>query len=55
MLLEYEDRLTIYDTLILCRFFRDLYFWDELGRIIKGTLALSIEKKSSERSPRQSP
>jgi aldehyde:ferredoxin oxidoreductase len=40
MLLEYEDRLTIYDTLILCRFFRDLFFWKELGSIIKGTMGL---------------
>jgi aldehyde:ferredoxin oxidoreductase len=38
MLLEYEDRLTVYDSLILCRFFRDLFFWDELRRIIQGTL-----------------
>jgi len=45
MLLEYEDRLTIYDTLILCRFFRDLYFWDELGRIIKGTLGFDYKEK----------
>jgi aldehyde:ferredoxin oxidoreductase len=44
MLLEYEDRLTIYDTLILCRFFRDLYFWDELGQIIKGTLGYDLKK-----------
>jgi aldehyde:ferredoxin oxidoreductase len=34
MYTEYEDRLTIYDTLILCRFFRDLIFWDELSTII---------------------
>ncbi len=40
MLLEYEDRLTIYDTLILCRFFRDLFFWKELGIIVKGTMGL---------------
>jgi aldehyde:ferredoxin oxidoreductase len=40
MLLEYEDRLTIYDTLILCRFFRDIFFWRELGIIVKGTMGL---------------
>lgn len=40
MLLEYEDRLTIYDTLILCRFFRDLFFWKELTIIVKGTMGL---------------
>jgi len=45
MLLEYEDRLTIYDTLILCRFFRDLFFWDELGEIVKGTTGLNFGEK----------
>jgi aldehyde:ferredoxin oxidoreductase len=40
MLLEYEDRLAIYDTLILCRFFRDLFFCKELGTILKGTTGL---------------
>ncbi len=30
MLIEFEDRLNIFDTLILCRFYRDLYSWDEL-------------------------
>lgn len=30
MLIEYEDRLNIFDTLVLCRFYRDLYPWEEL-------------------------
>jgi len=30
MLLDYEDRLCIFDTLTLCRFYRDLYTWEEL-------------------------
>jgi len=45
MLLDYEDRLAIYDTLILCRFFRDLFFWDELGQIVKGTMGLDLKEK----------
>jgi len=44
MLLEYEDRLCVYDTLILCRFFRDLFFWDELAAIVKGTLGLDLKE-----------
>lgn len=44
MLLEYEDRLAIYDTLILCRFFRDLFFWDELSAIVEGTMGLSLKE-----------
>lgn len=45
MLLEYEDRLTIYDSLILCRFFRDLYFWEELNRIVKGTFGYDLSER----------
>jgi aldehyde:ferredoxin oxidoreductase len=45
MLLDYEDRLAIYDTLILCRFFRDLFFWDELGQIVKGTMGLALKEE----------
>jgi aldehyde:ferredoxin oxidoreductase len=43
---EWEDRLTFFDTLILCRFYRDIYQWEELQRIVKGVtgLDLSIEE-----------
>lgn len=34
MLIDYENRLTIFDCLILCRFFRDLYSWDVLLELI---------------------
>jgi len=34
MLIDYEDRLNIFDTLILCRFYRDLYTWEELEKAI---------------------
>jgi aldehyde:ferredoxin oxidoreductase len=34
MLVDYENRLNIFDTLVLCRFYRDLYPWDELIKII---------------------
>jgi aldehyde:ferredoxin oxidoreductase len=34
MLIEYEDRLNIFDTLVLCRFYRDLYSWEELEQIL---------------------
>lgn len=49
MLLEYEDRLTIYDTLILCRFFRDLYYWEELNTIIRGTMGLETDEDDLKR------
>ncbi|MFN2353658.1 MAG: aldehyde ferredoxin oxidoreductase family protein [Desulfopila sp.] len=34
MLIDYEDRLNIFDTLTLCRFYRDLYTWEELEKTI---------------------
>ena len=35
MFVEWEDRLTIFDCLILCRFFRDMYQWDQLLEMIR--------------------
>jgi aldehyde:ferredoxin oxidoreductase len=35
LLIDFEDRLTLMDTLILCRFYRDMYPWDRLGEIIE--------------------
>jgi aldehyde:ferredoxin oxidoreductase len=40
---EWEDRLTIFDTLIVCRFYRDLYQWDPLATIIKATTGMELE------------
>jgi len=34
MLIDYEDRLNIFDSLIFCRFYRDLYPWEELEKIV---------------------
>ncbi len=34
MLIDYEDRLNIFDTLVLCRFYRDMYPWEELESIL---------------------
>ncbi len=44
MFAEWEDRLTVFDALILCRFYRDLYQWDELATIIEGTTGLRLTK-----------
>jgi aldehyde:ferredoxin oxidoreductase len=35
MLTDYEDRMNIFDTLILCRFYRDVYQWDDLAESIE--------------------
>ena len=33
LFIDFEDRCTLFDTLILCRFYRDLYPWEELEQI----------------------
>jgi aldehyde:ferredoxin oxidoreductase len=37
LFIDFEDRLTLMDTLILCRFYRDMYPWERLGEIIQMT------------------
>ncbi len=44
LFLDFEERLTLFDTLILCRFYRDLYPWDSLGEIIRLATGLSPER-----------
>jgi len=46
---EWEDRLTLFDTLILCRFYRDLYQWEQLGTMIKGTTGLDLDTQGMRR------
>jgi len=47
--LDYEDRLTLLDSLIICRFYRDLFLWDELATIVEGTTGLKLEKEGLQR------
>jgi aldehyde:ferredoxin oxidoreductase len=44
MLIEYEDRLNIFDSLILCRFYRDLYTWEELEKLVHMVTGLPSAK-----------
>ncbi|MBI5602416.1 MAG: aldehyde ferredoxin oxidoreductase family protein [Deltaproteobacteria bacterium] len=44
MFIDFEDRLCLFDTLILCRFYRDLYPWSELSRIIHMSTGLNWGK-----------
>ena len=46
MLAEWEDRLTVFDTLVLCRFYRDLYQWEDLAVMIKGVTGLDLDRES---------
>lgn len=45
---DYEDRAALFDCLILCRFFRDIILWDELGTIIAAATGLSLSKRELE-------
>jgi len=44
LLVDYEDRLTILDSLILCRFFRDLYLWDQLSAVISAITGMRLDE-----------
>ena len=45
VLVDFEDRHTLFDSLIVCRFFRDLYPWETLSLIIEGTTGMSSDKR----------
>ena len=42
--LDFEDRHTVFDTLILCRFYRDLIGWEHLPKVIHGLTGLEFDK-----------
>lgn len=42
---EWEDRLSFFDTLVLCRFYRDLYQWDQLGRMVSAVTGLELSEQ----------
>jgi len=42
--IDYEDRAAIFDSLILCRFFRDFILWDELLGIVEATTGMKLAK-----------
>jgi len=43
--IDYEDRAAIFDTLVLCRFFRDFIKWDELCDLVAGTTGMRLSKQ----------
>jgi aldehyde:ferredoxin oxidoreductase len=45
LFLDFEDRLTIFDVLILCRFYRDFYVWDKLGEVLHLVTGLDGSEK----------
>ncbi len=45
LFVDYEDKMTLFDALILCRFYRDLITWRDIQEILKSTCNLSLRKK----------
>jgi len=41
---DLEDQHALFDALILCRFFRGLYHWEHIGRIIHATTGMDLDK-----------
>ena len=46
--IDYEDRSAIFDSLVLCRFFRDFILWDELRILIRAATGLDLDKPALE-------
>ncbi|MFC2063413.1 aldehyde ferredoxin oxidoreductase C-terminal domain-containing protein, partial [Chloroflexota bacterium] len=44
LFIDFEDRHTLFDALIVCRFFRDLYPWEKIAEIIAGTTGMRLDK-----------
>jgi aldehyde:ferredoxin oxidoreductase len=44
MFVDFEDRLTLFDALILCRFFRDLYPWESLCEMVQGITGIKADE-----------
>ena len=46
LFIDFEDRLTLFDALILCKFYRDLYPWELLGEMIRSATGIDGSKES---------
>lgn len=44
MLVDFEDRLALFDCLVLCRFYRDLYPWPELSKVVNLVTGLDLSE-----------
>ena len=46
LFLEFEDRFNLHDALILCRFYRDIYWdWNYLSTIVEVTTGLKLDER----------
>jgi len=45
LFVDYEDKMTLFDALILCRFYRDLITWKDLQEMIQFACGVPLSKK----------
>lgn len=45
LFIEFEDRLALFDTLIMCRFYRDLVQWEDLVKLVNLTTGLGVNEQ----------
>ncbi len=45
LFIDYEDKMTLFDTLILCRFYRDLITWTDLEKILRAACGITLKKQ----------
>ncbi len=43
--MDFEDRCTLFDTFIMCRFYRDFYPWEELANLYSMTTGIDFSKE----------
>jgi aldehyde:ferredoxin oxidoreductase len=46
--IDYEDRAALFDSLILCRFFRDFFQWEDLLDLVAGSTGMKLTKPQLE-------
>jgi len=49
LFLDFENRLTIFDVMILCRFYRDLYPWEKLAEVVRAVTGLDFNRQKLEK------
>jgi aldehyde:ferredoxin oxidoreductase len=45
LFVDYEDKMTLFDVLILCRFYRDLITWKNLQEILRASCGISLSRR----------
>ncbi len=50
LFVDFEDRLTLFDALILCRFYRDLYPWEALEEMITAVTGMDADRTALRRT-----